>query len=157
MTFGEIIRKIRIQKGWTQKQLGEKCGIADSAIRRYELGGANPKIETIQKIADALDVPVSSLIAGRFDIQIETFVQDHPEGIVTTEGLYSGNYINLIKERLGSIGYPFMSDPEGNSWIKYPDGDTLDFSENELIIFMEEADSYLKFKLEELRRKKKEK
>lgn len=53
--------------------MGEKCGIADSAIRRYELGGANPKIETIQKIADALDVPISSLIAGRFDMQIEAF------------------------------------------------------------------------------------
>ena len=154
MTSGEIIKKIRTQKGWTQKQLGEKCGIADSAIRRYELGGANPKIETIQKIADALDVPISSLIAGRFDMQIEAFAQDHPKGILTDKGMYSVKYINVITERLSFLGYSFMSDSEGNSWIKFPDGDTLDFSERDLIDLAEDADSYLKFKLEELRKKK---
>ncbi|MDE7447049.1 MAG: hypothetical protein K2N15_15295 [Lachnospiraceae bacterium] len=47
-----------------------------------------------------------------------------------------------------------MSDSEGNSWIKFPDGDTLDFSERNLIDLAEDADSYLKFKLEELRKKK---
>lgn len=61
MTVGEIIKKLRLQKGLTQKELGDKCGMADSAIRRYELGGANPKIETLQKIAEALGVPVSVL------------------------------------------------------------------------------------------------
>lgn len=58
MTVGEKIKKIRQEKGMTQKELGKKCGLADSAIRRYELGGANPKIETLQKIADALETPL---------------------------------------------------------------------------------------------------
>lgn len=58
MTVGENIKRIRNEKGLTQKQLGELCGINEVQIRRYELGGknANPKIETIQKIADALKV-----------------------------------------------------------------------------------------------------
>lgn len=58
MAIGNNIKKIRKRKGMTQKELGSKCGIADSAIRRYELGGANPKRETLQKIADALDVSI---------------------------------------------------------------------------------------------------
>ena len=58
---GDIIRKYRTEKGLTQKRLGELCGIADSAIRRYEAGNANPKIETLQKIADALEIPVTRL------------------------------------------------------------------------------------------------
>lgn len=58
-TIGENIKRIRKKKGLTQKQLGDLCNppMADSAIRRYEIGKANPKIETIQKIADALEVP----------------------------------------------------------------------------------------------------
>lgn len=44
MSIGENIKKIRVQKGLTQKQLGELCGMADSAIRRYENGRANPKL-----------------------------------------------------------------------------------------------------------------
>lgn len=54
MTVGEMIRRLREASGLTQKKLGEKCGLADSAIRRYESGGANPKIETLQKIGEAL-------------------------------------------------------------------------------------------------------
>ena len=60
MSVGENIKKFRLEKGWTQKKLGEECEpkIAESTIRRYELGKLNPKLETLQKIADALDVPV---------------------------------------------------------------------------------------------------
>jgi len=54
MTVGGMIRRLREESGLTQKKLGEKCGLADSAIRRYESGGANPKIETLQKIGEAL-------------------------------------------------------------------------------------------------------
>lgn len=58
MPTGLKIKEIRQQKGLTQKQLGDICGMADSAIRRYENGKANPKIETLQKIADALETPL---------------------------------------------------------------------------------------------------
>lgn len=55
MTVGENIRRLRKEKGLTQKQLGELCGINEANIRKYELGGANPKLETLQKIATALN------------------------------------------------------------------------------------------------------
>ena len=58
---GDMIRKCRTEKGLTQKKLGELCGIADSNIRKYESGNQNPKIETLQKIADALEIPVTRL------------------------------------------------------------------------------------------------
>ena len=61
MTTGEKIKYYRQLKGLTQKELGDLCGMADSAIRRYELGKANPKIETLGKIADALDIHISNL------------------------------------------------------------------------------------------------
>ena len=62
---GDMIRKYRTEKGLTQKKLGELCGIADSNIRKYESGNQNPKIETLQKIADALDIPGNRLLAGK--------------------------------------------------------------------------------------------
>lgn len=62
MPTGAKIKEIRKQKGLTQKQLGDLCGMADSAIRRYENGNANPKIETLQKIATALECDLSDLM-----------------------------------------------------------------------------------------------
>lgn len=57
MTIGEHIRDQRLRQGLTQRELGERAGIAEPTIRRYELGKLNPKIETVEKIAKALSVP----------------------------------------------------------------------------------------------------
>ena len=59
---GSRIKEIRKQKGLTQKQLGEKCGMYESQIRKYENGNANPKVETLKKIASALEVSLDSLL-----------------------------------------------------------------------------------------------
>lgn len=60
---GEKIKKIRQSKGLTQEQLGALCDppMAGSAIRRYENNKSNPKIQTLQKIAKALEVPVNNI------------------------------------------------------------------------------------------------
>lgn len=62
MTIGENIKRIRKEKNLTQKQLGELCGMADSAIRRYELGKSTPKLKTLHRIAKGLKVPVNTLV-----------------------------------------------------------------------------------------------
>ena len=62
-TIGERIRECRKEKGLTQKKLGELCGIKEPNIRKYELGKANPKLETILKIAKALDINEFELMA----------------------------------------------------------------------------------------------
>lgn len=61
MTVAENIKRIRKEKGLTQKQLGEKCGMSESTLRQYELGFRNPKIETVRKIAVALDCEISDI------------------------------------------------------------------------------------------------
>lgn len=62
MTAGEKIQAIRKEKKLTQRQLAEQCGLAEITIRQYEAGKYIPKIETVQKISIALEVPVRRLI-----------------------------------------------------------------------------------------------
>lgn len=57
--MGSRIKQARLDAKMTQKQLAEKCGMADSAIRKYESGRIVPKIETAAKIAAVLNVPLS--------------------------------------------------------------------------------------------------
>lgn len=56
MTTGEKIKEARTQAGLTQKELATACGMADSAIRKYESGRQIPKTATLKRIADALGV-----------------------------------------------------------------------------------------------------
>ncbi len=64
MTVGENIRRIRKEKGLTQKKLGELCNpqISESTIRKYELSILKPKIETVDKIASALGVNIVDIM-----------------------------------------------------------------------------------------------
>lgn len=63
MRISNNIKHFRLEKKMTQKELGEKIGgISQQQIGRWE-NGAKPKLETIQKIADALDVPITYLLS----------------------------------------------------------------------------------------------
>lgn len=57
MGTGDMIKKLRMQKHWTQEQLGEKLGVQKSAIAKYEKGRVeNLKRSTIQKMAEIFNV-----------------------------------------------------------------------------------------------------
>lgn len=62
MNVGENIKKIRKEKGITQKELGERLGVSQAAIGQFENDNSNLKMETIKKIANALDVEYTRLI-----------------------------------------------------------------------------------------------
>lgn len=62
MTIGQRIRAIRKKQGLTQKELADKCHMADSAIRKYEADIVVPKLDKLQLLGDALDVPITDFL-----------------------------------------------------------------------------------------------
>ena len=66
-SVGGKIKAARKAKGLTQGQLAQKSGVATITIRQYETGKRQPRLEQLQKIADALDVSISYLL-GIVDI-----------------------------------------------------------------------------------------
>lgn len=62
MNVGENIKKIRKEKGLTQKELGIRLGVSQAAIGQFENTESNLKMETIKKIAEALEVDYTRLI-----------------------------------------------------------------------------------------------
>ncbi len=59
MNIGERIKHIRKESGVTQKQPAEKLGMTQAAIVQFESEKSNPKIDTLKKIANALNVSVT--------------------------------------------------------------------------------------------------
>jgi len=58
----ENIRKLRQKKGISQDRLSKKADLALNTIVKIETGeNPNPTLETLEKIAKALRVPVSDL------------------------------------------------------------------------------------------------
>nr|DAG61525.1 MAG TPA: Repressor protein CI [Caudoviricetes sp.] len=63
-TIGDKIKEYRKQLGLTQVQLAKRLGITQGTLALYETGKRHPKIETVNRIADAICVSSSKLFDG---------------------------------------------------------------------------------------------
>lgn len=59
---GKKLRRLRLLRNFTQKELAVKSGITDAAIRNYELGNRSPNKEQLIKIAEVLNCDTSALL-----------------------------------------------------------------------------------------------
>jgi DNA-binding XRE family transcriptional regulator len=59
---GERFKKLRISAGVTQDDIAKKAGIARPNVSRLESGKHTPSLSTLQKLADALGVPLAQVI-----------------------------------------------------------------------------------------------
>lgn len=142
MDQSEKIKKLRIQKGFTQKQLGEKAGISESTIRKYELGQRNPKLETLKKIALALGVSPASLLDDKDYDFIDSLVREPFNPILSLV-----EEINYKIVPVGSIVREIIE--EGYLWMDTPEK-SFEVSQEELQKFNDKINSYIKFAIEEL-------
>lgn len=63
--LGQRIRELRIRQGYSLRELGEIAGVHFSQVQKIEKGNANPKLDTICLIADALGTSVVGLLDDR--------------------------------------------------------------------------------------------
>lgn len=56
------IKSIRVEKGLTQKKLAKMAEMNEVQLRAIENGRGNPTMKTLERIADALEIPVDSLL-----------------------------------------------------------------------------------------------
>ena len=58
----ENIRSLRIDNGYTQKQIGEYLGISQNTYSQYEIGVLNYPVDVIMKLADLYNVSTDYLL-----------------------------------------------------------------------------------------------
>lgn len=73
MTTGQLIKAARKKAGMTQEELGKKIGVSGSSMAQWENDLRNPKLDTLQRIASALGVPVQELISDWEAVDKEEF------------------------------------------------------------------------------------
>lgn len=147
-TIGINIKKIRQEKGLTQKKLAQACNMYESQIRKYESGKVKPKINTLGKISKALEVPITKLDANIIDLS-ELSMN------ITIDDEKKSNpfWCHELEDTLNKIGYSIGFDGELPAfWINYPDG-SLEVTEDELKELQRTTVSYIKFQLEELKQR----
>jgi transcriptional regulator with XRE-family HTH domain len=61
--FGNTLRKLRDERGYSQEELAERAGLHRNYVGGVERGERNVSLENIVKLAKALSVPPQELFA----------------------------------------------------------------------------------------------
>ncbi len=70
MSIGNRIKEYREKLGMTQKEVAEILGVEAKAVSKYELGLAEPNIESLRRLADTFKITVDELIAEEKKLDI---------------------------------------------------------------------------------------
>lgn len=110
-TIGIRIRKLRELKNLSMDELGAKVGITRSQVSLYELDKSSPNVKMLEKIADALGVPVTDFfIEGESNQGFESNNSLQTKNKILQEELRKSRIehektketlIRVIQERLG--------------------------------------------------------
>lgn len=73
--IGDRLRAYRLQQEWSQEVLAEHAGLHPTYIGQLERGEKNATIETVSKVAAALNIPLSQLFEN---ISSSEYEQDIP-------------------------------------------------------------------------------
>ena len=69
--FAENLRLAREKKDLSQADLAERTGLQPSAISHFEAGRRSPSFDNLKRLADALNVPIDSLLGRESKRQVE--------------------------------------------------------------------------------------
>ena len=85
---GNFIASMRKERGLTQEGLGEKLGVTNKTISRWETGKYMPDIDKLQELSSCLGVSVNELLSGEKIESADDFVKKADENLVDVLNLH---------------------------------------------------------------------
>ena len=78
MLFAETLKKLRTEKGLSQRDLAERVYVTRSTVARWENGSRLPDVAMMSRLSDCLDVDVSTLLATAME-------SDEPPNVIMVD------------------------------------------------------------------------
>lgn len=89
MNLGEKIKRIRLFRGMTQRELGRHLGFGESSadvrIAQYESGDRKPKQAALQTLTDTLGVSTDNFVFSSPEVELMQLLswmeEEHPDSV----------------------------------------------------------------------------
>lgn len=85
---GKFLKDLRMEQNLTQEQLGEKIGVTNKTISRWENGNYMPPIENLQALSELYNISINEILSAK-RLSNEELKEENFE-----------NYIKAIDEKL---------------------------------------------------------
>lgn len=102
MSVGATIKKLRLEKGMTQEELGRLLGVKKAAIQKYESGQVqNLKHDIIKKLCECFGKNPSVFIFEEYEIVHEVQLRYEVGLIEEIQKTYGKEVVQLIEMFIG--------------------------------------------------------
>ena len=95
--LGKRIRDERKRQSLTQEKLAELADISDSFMGHIERGGRTLSIETLAKLANALNLSIEYIVCGEFNYQPDMLPEDMSDALKQMSGSQRKVFMNIMK------------------------------------------------------------
>ena len=82
MEFSQIVKSLRLERGWSQQEVADRAGLNKMTISQYENGKRKPSFEVIEALAEIFHVDMNYLLG--YTAQIETPAGDETDPAANT-------------------------------------------------------------------------
>lgn len=62
MEFSQIVKSLRLERGWSQQEVADRAGLNKMTISQYENGKRKPSFEVIEALAEIFHVDMNYLL-----------------------------------------------------------------------------------------------
>ena len=101
---GNRLRETRLAGGLSQSELEELSGIPKARLSRYENGHVEPSIQTLARLATALNVYEASLLGDRRAAMEEFFRVLEERGVTLTSKEQAGRLAQAAADMVQALG-----------------------------------------------------
>jgi transcriptional regulator with XRE-family HTH domain len=119
--FGQRLREARVAAGLSQSELEDISGIPKARLSRYENGHVEPSIQTLARLARALNVSEASLLGDQRAILEDFFNVLHDRGVRITSSDQGVRIANAIADLLQGVRDGERGEPEVSFSAREPE------------------------------------
>ena len=120
MSIAENIKRIRLEHGLSQAELGKIAGVSDKAVSTWELGIKVPRMGAVEKLANYFGIAKSAIVD---DVQPEPAAPAIPKGFIPMPEMVQVPLIGSI-----ACGTPITAEQNIKSYIGVPAAWRADFA-----------------------------
>ena len=97
--IGIFLKELRNEKGMTQEQLGQKIGVSNKTISRWETGKYMPPVECLNMLCDIYNISINEILGGE-RASGDEFTKIAEENITVTLKGVEKNYQTFKKKMM---------------------------------------------------------
>jgi len=107
---GKFIAELRKQRGMNQEQLGERLGVTNKTVSRWETGKYMPDIDKLQELSAVLGISINELLAGGRIVDPDVFRKQAEDNLVKVMSEPSAFGLD---DRIGYFKHKWLRDHRG--------------------------------------------